>query len=87
MNLKVLDGKTPGDEGQEKGDPTPSIGERSCRKLHNTDIMIGIRRQERTHRGNVLRNIYLFFIFPPPVEPVKVKRVISTAGALVVITV
>ena len=44
MNLKVLDGKTPGDEGQEKGDPTPSIGERSCRKLHNTDITMEIRR-------------------------------------------
>ena len=39
MNLKVLDGKTPGDEGQEKGDPTPSIGERSCRKLENTNIL------------------------------------------------
>ena len=78
MNLKVLDGKTPGDEGQEKGDPTPSIGERSCRKLHNTDVMMGIRRELKGRNGgNVFRIFfYLFFVFPPSVEPVKDKRVI-----------
>ena len=67
MNLKVLDGKTPGDEGQEKGDPTPSIGERSC-KLHDTDIMMGIRRKERTQtlsKGGMFFGIFTCFSSSP----------------------
>ena len=65
MNLKVLDGKTPGDEGQEKGDPTPSIGERSCRKLHNTDKMMEIGQKERTQRGESFSGYLPVFHLPP----------------------